>query len=418
MTAIPGRRRRRTIAGAVAVVVLVGLASVLSVIGVLTLRNSREGEAVGVDDRPVVSLPATPNALVAVADDEGRLTSLAVMTLLPGGLGGSIVTIPVNADASAGFGANRQPLNTVFAADAPDAFGEVVEAMLSVAIERVLVLDPDALREVIDPLAPLDVDLPEDVIDSDTFGSGIVADAGPRELRASLAVEAMTAIDTSGAAIDHHDVDVELWSAIGRAAPVPDAPEEPPTDDLGRPLAPSSPDELLERLLSGDVQVRDLALLPVTDNPTGVDVVLLDRRDVLLVFAQVSPALVATPNQALTFRIEAPFTDRQLEASDGIFETTSELNRRLIGELLFFQGNIVSIDATPAEAGAATVTRIEVADERFVDDMREFAPLMFGESEVTVAPIVLDGVDAVVHLGTGYIDLKVAEAAGTVDPDE
>ena len=39
------------------------------VIGVVTLSNSEEGEAVGIDTRPKVQFPATPNALLAVTED-------------------------------------------------------------------------------------------------------------------------------------------------------------------------------------------------------------------------------------------------------------------------------------------------------------------------------------------------------------
>ena len=52
----------------------------------------------------------------------------------------------------------------------------------------------------------------------------------------------------------------------------------------------------------------------VTDRirESEVDVVLIDRRDSNLVFAQISPGLVSTPNTGLTVRIVASFTDEQL----------------------------------------------------------------------------------------------------------
>ena len=36
------------------------------------------------------------------------------MTLLPEGQGGSVVTVPVNADSTAGFGLQRRPLDESF----------------------------------------------------------------------------------------------------------------------------------------------------------------------------------------------------------------------------------------------------------------------------------------------------------------
>ena len=114
MTAIAQRRRRRTVVAAVAASALVCLAAVMFVVGVVTLSNSREGEAVGIDTRPREVFPATPNALLAVTDDEGRLGSVVVLTLLPDGIGGSIVTLPPNADSTAGFGLQRRPLDVLF----------------------------------------------------------------------------------------------------------------------------------------------------------------------------------------------------------------------------------------------------------------------------------------------------------------
>ena len=62
VTAIAGRRTRRTIVGAVTAMLLVVAAAVMFGVGVVTLSNSQEGEAVGVDTRPRVEFPATPNA--------------------------------------------------------------------------------------------------------------------------------------------------------------------------------------------------------------------------------------------------------------------------------------------------------------------------------------------------------------------
>ena len=64
------------------------------------------------------------------------------MTLLPDGVGGSIVMVPANADSTAAFGTQRRPLNEVFAADGDDieAFTSSVEEMLSITIERTQVV--------------------------------------------------------------------------------------------------------------------------------------------------------------------------------------------------------------------------------------------------------------------------------------
>ena len=69
MTALAQKRKRSTVIGFVGMVLLVVAAASMFVVGVVTLSNSEEGEAVGVDLRPIVALPSTPNALLAVTDD-------------------------------------------------------------------------------------------------------------------------------------------------------------------------------------------------------------------------------------------------------------------------------------------------------------------------------------------------------------
>ena len=391
-------------------VLLIG-AGVLVSVGVMTLLDSEEGEVVAADVRPVVALPSTSNALLAVADDEGNLTSLVVATLDPSGEGGSIVTIPVNADAGAGFGAEPEPLDELFDPEEPDVFRETVESMLAIAIEGVAIVSGDELAELIEPLTPVDVDLPEDVVDSDTAGSGIVVESGEQTLPRPLVVEALSARDESGVAYDHHDVDVEIWSRLAETAPALPARADPDQP-------PETAEDLFADLWRGEVSVRDLALAIVVADPDepSIDSVIVDQRDSLLVFAQISPALVSKPNQALSFRVVVRFNDEQLEASDGLFASNSELARRFIGEILFFQGNVVSVDTKPAGEGAAAVTRVEVADPRFVNDLETLAPPAFGESEVVEAGTVIEGVDVVVTLGTGYIDLK-RDAAQATSPD-
>jgi hypothetical protein len=416
MTAIPERRKRRTIVGAVTGFVLVGVAAALFIVGAITLSNSQEGEAVGVDERPVVALPDTPNAMLAVTDDDGELASVVIMTLLPEGQGGSIVTVPVNADGTVGFGEQRSPLTELFEADDSESIVEPLEEMLTNTIERSAVVGVDELVEILEPIESLQVVLPEDVVDSSQLGSGIVAIAGPQTLRRLLVAQALAAVNDEGASYDHHAVDVELWTQLARTAPIKVPAEPVDIDEFGRPIPPGSVEELVMRLWEGDIEVRDIAVTEPLEsaNPTGADVVLVDRADAVLVFAQISPALVSTPNPAMSFRIEARYSDEQLETSGDLFESSSELVREMTRELLFFQANVISIDTAAAADGAPEVTRIEVSDERFVEDMELAGPIFFGESVVVVSSTVLDGVDAVAILGTGYLDLRELNDEGVV----
>lgn len=444
MTAIAERRKRRTVTAAVLAVVLSMVAAVMLVIGTITLSNSREGEAVGIDERPHETFPTTPNAVLAVTDDDGALASVVVLTLLPEGQGGSIVTIPVNADSTAGFGLQRRPLDEMFDADDPDSLVAPLEEMLSITIQRALIVDPEGFAELIAPIESVQVMLPHDVVDSvvepdvddaavddaviddpavddsavDVLGEAVVDEgllvaSGPQTLGPEEIAEVLTAIDDGVAAYDQHDIDVAVWDALARSAPITTPPEPVPVDTSGRPAAPADGEELFDLLWQGDVGVRDIALitLPAGENPTEVDVVLLDRRDSNLVFAQISPGLVSTPNSGLKIRVVASYTEEQLAESDGLFVSSADVVLGFIGQMLAVDNSVVSADS--AATGAPEVTLVEVSSEQFLEDTERAAEALFGEAEVRLADRVLDGVDIQVTLGMTYItrELIIRELA-------
>ena len=332
--------------------------------------------------------------------------------------------MPTNADVNAGFGDEPQTVGAAWSSVDPtddtelEEFATEVGAMLSIAIDQTGVYDGPALVAALAPIDLVEAELPVAVLDSDAIGSGVVSEAGDQVLRRSEAVDALVAVDAFLSPIDQHALDVAVWTALVAATPVGDVDVTPATDGSVPP--PSSFEELLERLLAGPVIARDLALGEVLADPSGDlggEVAVVDRRDALLVFGQVSPTRVLTPNAALTFRIDSDITEGQLAASDVKFESIPEMMRNLIGELLFFQSNPVSIDSVPGDDPAEVVTRLEVTQQQFVSDVEALAEFVFGEFEVVLADEVIEGIDVVVTLGTGYLDFRTAvDAAMIEDP--
>ncbi len=417
MTALPERRTRRTAVGAIVAVVLVMVAAGLAAAGAMTVANSKAGETVAGETRPVIAFPNTDNAGLAVLDDAGQLTALIVATVAPTGTGGSIVTIPVNADASVGLGEQRRPLDGELDAviGDPERFFEAVEATLAISLQYGEIASAERLAELIGAVLPAPVNLSEPVIDSLAAGTGQVLPAGDTLLTEQTAIAALRAHDDSGESYDHHRLDVEIWSALAANAPAVDV-VQPPLDEFERPVPSSTIDEVFGRLWSGPVQVRDVV---VADAPSGIggDSVIIDRHDSLLVFAQASPARVSTPNPGLVFRLVVPYSDEQILATEGLFGSRSELARGLIGELLFLSANVVSVDTTPQSSGAPARNLIEVADERFIGDIATLVPLVFGESDVVVAAELIDGVDVVMTLGEGYLDRKARQGDAEFDDE-
>ncbi|MGA9275539.1 hypothetical protein [Ilumatobacter sp.] len=415
MTASADRRRRFTIVGAGLAAVGVVALIVISVVAVTTLRGSREGRAPEVETREVVMFPNTPNAVIGVVDDLDRLTSIAVLTLEPSGVGGSIVVVPVNVDQTNGFGPERLPVSRQpYTPGDPDQAAELVselEPLLTLTLEQVTVAGPDELSALLEPLAPFDVELSDTVVDSDSSGSGTVVRSGEATLDTVDMVDSLTAIDGSGDSYDHHASDVELWEAIAASA---GSDVEAPMDDDDRPIPPETFDELWKRLFAGDVGVRPLDIdesnARAADNETDADFVLVDRPDALLIFGGVSPGLVSTPNDALTLSLKVGFDDDEVselgDAVDGTPITKVSMTRRFINELLFARANVVGVDLATDPDGVPAQTQLLVADESMEDVVRALSARFFGDAEVLVSEWLIDGIDVVVVLGTDFLEQR------------
>jgi len=413
VTANVERRRRFTIVGAI-----LGLVGVLAVVGVsvvavATLRTSQEGRAPETDQREVVSFPETPNALIGVVDDLDRLSSIAVLTLDPSGVGGNIVLVPVNVDQTNGFGPLRLPVSRQpYTPGDVDQAAELVtelEPLLTLTIERSAVAGPVELAALLEPFGEVDVDLPEGVVDSDTPGSGLVARRGKITLDVDTLVDAFTAIDASGESYDHHPTDVALWTALADAAPI--TAGDAPLDEFDRPIAPASFDELWERLFAGEVGVRDLAIdefgASAADNESDADFVIVSRPDSLLVFGSISPGLVSTPTESVSLMLVVGFEEEDVaalgETADGVPISKASMTRRFIGELIFKQANIVAVDLSETPGAVPETTQLFVSSEEIEDEVRAVSERFFGDAEVIVAERLIDGVDAVVVLGENFL---------------
>ncbi len=413
MTANAERRRRFTIVGAILAVIGVIAVISVSVVAVATLRTSQEGRAPETEQRDVVSFPETPNAVIGVVDDLDRLSSLAILTLDPSGVGGSIVVVPVNVDQTNGFGplrlpVSRQPYTPGDVDQAAELITEL-EPLLTLTIERSNIVGPDQLADLLAPFGEFDVDLPERVVDSDTPGSGMVVRSGTSTLDIDTMTEAFTAINATGESYDHHPIDVALWSAVAEAASVTAA--EPPLDGFDRPIAPASFDELWDRLFAGEVGVHDLAIdefgARSVDNESDADFVLASRPDSLLVFGSISPGLVSTPNESVSLMIVVGFDEDDVaalgETADGTPISKASMTRRFIGELIFKQANIVAVDLAETPGAVPETTQLFVSSERIEEQVRAVSERFFGDAEVIVAERLTDGVDVVVVLGENFL---------------
>ncbi len=408
MTVRTGRRRRTTaIAGITAIAGLL-LTGGLAYAGARTLWNSTEGSDAST---PVDELffPETPTALLAGVDDDGTLASLAVIVVQPDGAGGSVIPLPISADATAGEGDERLPIAETVELQGIESLEREVEIAVGLSLDTVEVATADRLAELLEPVGPVEVNLPDDVVDA----SGVVVvEAGSVTLTPEELGLVLTARDPDTPAAEQFPAAAAVWEGVARAVGegVGDGAMTDPAGSAGG--AAVTTEAALDAAMASELSSWAVSSRPIEPdrNPRGVDVALLDRPELAMVFGQIAPGKVSAPNPSISVRIVAPFSDAQL---DEYGWTNAEVAYRAVSQILFLRGNVLSVDTTPDSAPATT--RVELSQAGINTSGAE---QVFGELDVVEGESRIVGVDAVIYLGESYLRfLEEAEVdpAGTVD---
>jgi hypothetical protein len=420
MTVSRHKRRVSTSGAMVAAVVGLGIAVVCGVVGGVAIYNTKDGDVLGAGT-PEDRFPETPTGLLAVVDDDGGLSSVAVFALRPDGdghSGGSVIPVPVNADLSGGFGEVRLPLDAGLTSTTPEAVAREVSALLGLSLDASAVVTEAELAELFAPLGPVTVDLPDHL--SDAQGATIAL-AGPQTLDGAGLAAVLAGDGAGNGSLDDYDIDSAVWRGIGDA--IGSGLEVAATGDSEPAVAGGSDVDLavpaptlatlLRALTSGPVEVASLHARPITDiaeNPDGIDVVSLDRPEVVTLFAHVAPSRLAAPNPGYNLRVRSPFGDDQLPEGLSRYDLSYAATAALLG----LETNVLSIDTTAGEADAVTV--VEVGDDSLIAAAESLSSI-FGPVEVRVAERRIAGIDAVVTLGTEYVPLVVASSVQLGAPD-
>ncbi|MGD9997155.1 MAG: hypothetical protein AB7L17_22400 [Ilumatobacteraceae bacterium] len=380
MTALARRRRNRTWA-MLATTLLVAISiPVLGYVGAKAIFDSTGGRDAGADNLPVERFPSTPSALYLTHDDAGVLSSVSVFVLSPTGVGGSIISVPVNADVGLSAG-SRQSLQQVYAEGGVEATRLAIESLLLITVDVDADADPSQVTSFLTPFEPITVTLTTEIPAAQEGDSPL--SPGTAVLQAATATRVLTAGATDPVQASRQGNLDAVWvgvaQAIGTGRTVATPSDTPPADF----------DEFTTRLFAAPVQTRGLSAVALTgsENPTSVDVVQVDRSEAVLVFASIAPGSMSAPAQGPLIRLEAPpGYDEQVKLT--------------IDQLLFLHANVVSVSTT-AEPQAKTIflvpdeaTRAQVAT---TDEM--FGQITFGNPQVRI-----DGVDVTIQLGTDYLD--------------
>jgi hypothetical protein len=433
------RRRRRSmwLAFTAAVVALVG-ATVLSGVAVVSMSNSTAGRDVaddlGITDT-VQRLPWTSTALVGVIDQDGTLTSTVVAVLPPEGRGGTIVSISASADAASGTSTIIRSLDAVFAVEGAEAWRAAVEQLSGLSFDLAEVVDEQRFTELVSPLGDLPTIFPFSFTDANT---GSTFDSGQDVLSAASAARAVTARNAAGPAWQFDPARDAVWAAIANrvGAGIGSLPADVRFD---RGNAPTSLDQFIDALFAAPTEFRGLSSAHVDTERVAAQmpldhadflgedfdesVVALNRSETVLVFGSIAPARVGAPFDGPTARVMSGFTDADVES---LGMNRSDVIVSALDVLLFAQTNVRSVVDDP-DAVVPEATQIVVADPALVEGVWSIYDGLFGELQVSVTDVRIEGIDFEIRLGREYLDVLrqggdpvdalIAETTTTVGPD-
>lgn len=261
------------------------------VVGANSLLNETGGNSV--DDSSTTKIPVTPTALVAVTNTRSEVASLAMLALDPSGRGGSIVSIPVGANAEIPKSGTIHRIADSYTTGGIDALRADVEGLLNVSFSLVDDVDSAELAVYLQGFGDRPTNLPAPVLDSAADGATVpVLDAGSATLTPQQIASGLASSLTGVAESTRLPTVKELWSAVASGAgpaagatTVPSASSQPgpvvtdPAAAAGDAEVPADMFGYFAALQQGTVQVWQLSSVLITDptrNPGNVDLYEID----------------------------------------------------------------------------------------------------------------------------------------------
>ena len=392
MSAIPARRRRRAVAAVVTGALALAVLPAGVVVGSSRLLNEKGGDSV--DDSPTTRIPVTPTALLAVTNSRNEVASLAMIALDPSGRGGSIVSIPVGANAEIPRNGTIHRIADSYATGGLAGLRADVEGLLNVSFNFADDLTGAELAAVIGTIGNRDVNLPAPVLDTAADDTAVQIVPAGQQTISPLQIANSLASSQTGVAESTRLPNVKaLWEVIAGAATTTPATAGSSTTVVGSGFTnadePTDMMGYLEALLKGRVQVWQISATLLTDaarNPANADLYELDGGEVIMVMASVAPSAIALVSNSIAVMIDSPFDDPQLV-------------RQAVLRLAYVGANVVvvrTIDAPPVKE-----TQVFYSDEAIRNDVQGYTTLM-GEMRFNTTSDVIEGVNARIVLGEDF----------------
>jgi len=255
---------------------------------------------------PIMRLPSTPAALLVVDDVNGKPATVALIAVPPRGKGGTLLVLPVAMKTDAGT-----TLGDAFERGGLIALVQAVELGLTISVTVQAELRPDALAQLIAPLAPIDVRFDDAVRTTDASGTVVVEPAGAATLTAADAAAVLAARTTEESELVRLGRTAAVWKALLAPRPtVPAQPAAPVVDPVTGPRLTSVSDAI-GSLIAAKSVVITVNVDPLDATGAG-EVLVADIATLRLLMAQILPGAVSPVNGNPRLRILNPTGDAKL----------------------------------------------------------------------------------------------------------
>ena len=357
------------------------------VIAYHSVLNSNTGT--NVNDIKVLKILETPVALLATVNDSKEITTVSVIALAGGSLGGTIVSIPAKAKAEVADGEQPRRIYDSYIDGDPTAFVADVEGLLNVTISAVGILNRDDLLRLLGKVGPAEVLLDSDVRTTTPDGATLtVAKIGKATLDTLSLVSILLAreIDQSEAARFNHQKSV--WTAITNTVGLGLRLDAANINLLETPL---DFDGFMQRLFAGPIQYWQFSATAVpsgVDNPNAQDMFSLDSSEVTMIMASVAPTSITGSGVpgALSVQVDSPFNDPVI---------SREIVRRLVA-IGFDVALVREVPGPPSD-----LTQLRFVDTRAFSelDLKDF----IGDFDATRTSERAQGIDLQIILGSSFV---------------
>ena len=389
MSAIKARRRRRMVTALV--LGLVGVVALPAglVVGTNSLLNTSGGKSI--DQTPALQIPTTPAGLLVGVNESDEVTMMALLAIAPGAKGGTIVSIPVGANAEIPKSGEIHRVADTYKTSGFDAFVIDVEGLLNVTFSVAAKVNTAELAAMLAPIGDQSILIEKEAINTELDGTdAVVLSAGQQTLTPMQIAQGLMARKTGALESDRLSRIKLLWETVAKA--IPKTSESLSTTEATRSTTIPIPTDIASffaAVISGPVQNWQLTGTFVSEpqrNPGPRDLYDLDGGEIIMVMASVVPSSVTAGSAMISFLIDSPFTD-------------ARITRQAVLRLAYIGANVIVVREVPGAPAAHTV--IKYNDEIVRSDLELFTTL-FGPIEFNQTDERVEGIDAQLVLGEDF----------------